>query len=171
MIQLTFSHKTQELVDLYVFNTWKAPWKKRSRQRIGFMIPLAFILFAIATMVNGNSMVPGIVMLVLSGVWLLVFNQVYEKRLATFAKGYYNHEINERFWAEHTYRFTSQNIRMKNEYVDATLQWKAIINYMEQDDVFWLFETLSSAHIIPKRSMSDEQVEAFRNMLASRLVQ
>ena len=167
-MQLKFNNSTQELVDLYVFNTWSAPWKKNTRRKAGIMVPLAFCLFAIALMTNGD-MPTGIVLLVFAGLWLMFYNKIYIKRLTNFAKGYYNHEVNERFWAESTYDFNDAHIRVTNEYIDAKIQWKAIINVIEQDDVYWLFETLSAAHIIPKRILG-EQEEAFKALLASKLL-
>lgn len=168
-MKLKFNNSTQELVDLYVFNTWSAPWKKNTRQKAGVMLPLAFALFALAFLINGTSMALGIVLLVFAGLWLIFYNKIYTNRLEKFAKGYYNHEVNERFWAEHTYDFEDEHIRVTNEYVDAKIQWKAIINVIEQDDVYWLFETLSAAHIIPKRILG-EQEEAFKTLLASKLL-
>jgi hypothetical protein len=168
-MQLKFNNSTQELVDLYVFNTWSAPWKKNTRQKAGVMLPIAFALFAFAFLINGTSMPLGIVLLVCAGLWLIFYNKIYTKRLASFAKGYYNHEVNERFWTESTYDFNDAHIRVINEYVDAKIQWKAIINVIEQDDVYWLFETLSAAHIIPKRILG-EQEAAFKSLLASKLL-
>lgn len=169
-MRLKFSHTTEELVDLYVFNAWTAPWKKKSRQRIGMLLPLAFVLFAIAFIINGTSVPLGVILIVFAALWFGIYDLVYTKRLASFAKGYFSHEINERFWCEYIYEFKDEHIQLSNEYVDAKIQWKAIINYMERDDVFWLYETLSSAHIIPKRIMSEKEINDFKKILSTKLV-
>ena len=169
-MQLKFSHTTKELVDLYVFNTWSAPWRKKNRQRIGFIIPLSFSLFAASFLIDGSSIALGIIFLVMAGLWLIFYNTIYTKRLQHFAKGYYNHQVNERFWVEHTYDFKEDAIHLKNEFVEAKIQWKAIVNVIEENDVFWLFETLTAAHIIPKRLMSEQEQQQFKQMLATKLL-
>lgn len=169
-MKLKFNHTTQELVDLHVFNTWSAPWKKNNRQRMGYMIPLSFGLFALAFIINGTSIPLGILLIVVAALWMLFYDRVFTKRISNFAKGFYNHEVNERFWAEYEYDFNDEFIGLKNEYVEAKIQWKSISNYMERDDVYWLFETLSSAHIIPKRIMSEEERNEFKKILSKNLV-
>lgn len=168
-MQLKFSHNTQELADLHVFNVWSAPWKKASRQKIGFLIPLAFALFATAFLIDGASVVLGIALLVLAGLWLIFYDKVYTYRLNRFAKGHYNHEVNERFWADHSYNFKEEHILIQNKYVETKLQWNAIINVIERDDAFWLFETLTAAHIVPKRVLQGKEME-FKQLLARKLV-
>lgn len=168
-MQLKFSHNTQELADLYVFNTWAAPWKKASRQKIGLLLPLAFALFATAFLLEGASVVLGIVLLVIAGLWLVFYDKLYTYRLNRFAKGHFNHEINERFWAEYSYDFKEEHIFIQNEYVESKLQWNAIMNVIERDDAFWLFETMTAAHIIPKRILQGKEME-FKQLLARKLV-
>ncbi len=168
-MQFKFNLSTPELVDLYVFNTWSAPWKKKSRQRIQFLIPLALALFATAFLLEQEYALGGF-LLTIAILWLIFYDKIYTYRLKQYAKGFYNHEINERFWAETTYDFNPDHIRIINEYQESKLQWKSIINFIERENVFWLFQTLSSAIILPKRVMSDGEQEEFRNLLGRKFV-
>jgi hypothetical protein len=167
-MRLKFSLTTQELANLYVFNAWSAPWRKPNRQRIRFMIPAALGLLGISFIVRGDteSYVAGFLLLIIGVFWMSFCEKIYTARLTNFAKGFYNHEVNQRFWTEHSYDFRDSHIHIKNEYVDATLQWKAIINVIEQDDAYWLFETLTTAHIIPKRVLSGLEERRLRQLLS-----
>ncbi len=169
-MQLKFNLSTPELVDLYVFNNWSAPWKKKSRQRIQTLIPLGLILFGAAFLLD-NQYGMGAVLIIIAALWFFLYDKVYTNRLKHFAQGYYNHEINERFWAENTYHFTPSSILMENEFIKSEIQWKGIINFIENENAFWLFESLATAHIIPKRVLSDTEQENFKRLLASKLIQ
>ncbi len=167
-MQFKFNSSTPELVDLYVFTNWSAPWKQKSRQRIGWLMPVGFLLLALAFLLEQQYFLGGTIA-VLALAWFLFYDKFYTNRLANFAKGFYNHEINERFWAEKTYTFKESHIHLENEYLDAKLQWKGIINIIERENAFWLFETLTAAHIIPKRVMDQNEQEEFRKLLAKKL--
>ncbi len=167
-MQLKFNLSTPELVDLYVFNTWSAPWKKKTRQRMAIFIPLGLILFAAVFFLEEQYAI-GAAVLLIAVLWFFLYDKFYTNRLMQFAKGYYNHEINERFWAENTYTFKESHIQLSNEYIDSRIQWKAISNIQEREHAFWLFETLEMAHIIPKRTMDEKELNHFKKLLALKL--
>lgn len=168
-MKFVFALQTEELAALQVYNQWKAPWQKSQRQRLGIIIPIGVVLFGITFITDGHW-APGISVLILGIFLFLYYKWIHPNRLENSAKGYYNHSINEKFWLKTSYHFTSNEILVENELHKNKIQWKAIKNVIEQKNAFWLFETLTDAHIIPKRTMKQGEVEQFKQLLTKRLI-
>ncbi len=167
-MKFKFNLRLQELVDLYTFNTWEAPWRKKSRQRLQFFLPLAFILFAVSLMIQ-EQYVAGGILIVFAVIWFFIYDTVYKKRVQTFAKSYYNQEANRIFFTSYEYEFKDNLIKIKTDYSKVEMQYQALIDIAEREDVFWLFQSMGSAHIIPKRVMQPEQINTFRNFIIQRI--
>jgi YcxB-like protein len=71
--------------------------------------------------------------------------------------------------AIHTVDFSEAGIHSRNSLSETTLEWGSLVDWKEARGVFALFLSPISFFPVPKRAMTETQLEEFRNLLAAKV--
>ncbi len=164
-MKLKFNLSNKELIDFYCFSAWEAPWHKKIRNSRKVMFPIAFLLVAAALFMS-QQWITGIFVMIVAVLWFFFIEKYTITRLRQNGKIYFNQPFNEKLWAVREYEFKEEYFTTKTEYAEGKFQWKSVMDVMEREDAFWLLDSLTTAHIIPKRALSDEETETLKSLLA-----
>ncbi len=159
-----FNLSMGELVELYMYSSYYAPWRKQTFNKRLLIFTAIYAILGIVFLLEGQYSI-AIAFIILGIIWYFLYPVFYVKRLENYAKHHYNQEVNKRFFLENTYTFSPSHFEISNELIEAKCKWNSIVNIMERENAFWLFETLSNAHIIPKRALSEKDEKEFKDLL------
>lgn len=72
---------------------------------------------------------------------------------------------NKRLHYNHTYTISEESIHIKGGAFNTALAWEKLYNVTESKKCFFIWLSKQSAQIIPKTSMSNEDIKVFRGLI------
>ena len=129
------------------------------------MFPIAFLLIAAALFMSQQWII-AVAITIVAVLWFFFIEKYTTTRLRQNGKIYFNQPFNEKLWVEREYEFMPEYFTVKTEYAESKFQWKSVMDVMEREDAFWLFDSLTTAHIIPKRVLSEKETETLKSLLS-----
>lgn len=75
-----------------------------------------------------------------------------------------NFETNKRIQEEIEYNFTNEKIIVKGESFNLEHEWNKITRIKELKDCFLIYQSKTSADIIPKRNLLESEIQELRNI-------
>lgn len=119
---------------------------------------IVLYLIQLAMVLNGAE-APAIYLLVAGiGILTLLPALIYRKASMVYDS---NPAVNQPI----SYTFTEAGIATKGEGFDSSMSWDQIFRISEQKEAILLFYTKQIANPIPKRNFTEEQLQAFRDLV------
>lgn len=121
---------------------------------------IVIYLVQLVLMLTGSE-APGIYLLV-AGIGILTLLPALVYRKASMA-----YDSNPAINRPIVYTFTQEGVATKGEGFDSQMGWEQIYRVSEQKEAILLFYSKQIANPIPKRNFTEEQLQAFRDLVES----
>lgn len=173
-ISLQYTITKEDYAFYYDYAMWSSGKRKKQRlqsilKQIGFVAVFLGVYFFAGgfTYLSKYSILIILLMFGTSFLSLLGSKNAIDKQLAEFTEN----EDNANIFVETFLTATETDIRIKSNFQESTLKWKAIINKAEINTHYFLFTNAVQALIIPKRAfINNDQKNAFDKILSRTLM-
>ena len=132
-----------------------------SRKSISMKLVIAFgLLVFVAQLIRiiaDPNALEGAVMWVLIVIFLfamMIYSNKYNARKAS--------RHNKKLFEEYTYSINDKQIHIKGKSINTTLLWEKLHKVTESKTAFFIWLNKKNAQIIPKRDLSDDEIEVIR---------
>jgi hypothetical protein len=173
MLAIQYTLSKQDYVNFYTYMYWDVKEKRRARLRNIVKHAIFFLLFCSVFFFSGLY---GRLNSLLSLVFLAFFANIFiplltgKANLVSEAENVANNPDNFSIFSETNLSFLDTSIDMKNDIVQSTLKWQAILKKVEVKDYYYLYLNAMQAIIIPKRAFkNNDEKNTFDKILSRNL--
>lgn len=151
-------HLTEE--DYLHFNMFHVKNSKTARRSLNiqrFLLPVVFIIaaFLFSTFGDLPVMEAFIVYAIVAILWILFYPKYFYRHIAKMTKRMLKEGKNEGMLGDHVMKLTDEGIVDSTANGETKVNWPGIIEFKEDDNNIYLYNSAVSAYILPKRELKD----------------
>lgn len=172
MLNLQYAITKEDYNNYYIFVTWDAPGKQRSRSRYYLRQMGTIVLFTAVFYFTGLfDRSSWFAFLVISFILLTSVLSLTGVRssIRQQAEKISNDPENAALFATANVTISETGISIKDEFSERSFQWPAFIKKLENKDYYFLFYSSLEAIIVPKRVFKGEEHLLFQQLLSKYL--
>lgn len=172
MLDLRFNLKAEEYYSFNYYTTWSAPGRKQYRMLYFGRIVLLYAAVALLYVFSKGTdqWIPDLfIFLGIGLVYFFILPYLVKRSIRNRVKQVLKKEENQHILQESQVVITGEGIIDRDTVSESRYDWEAIVKKAETPDCFYLYTNSYHAIVIPKRTMSKEQVRELNQLLEQHL--
>lgn len=168
-MEITYQLTEEDYLDFNLFAVKNSKTAMRSLKFQQFFPPILYIIFAfVISKVDGTPFLYSfIVFLIVAIIWFIFYPKYFYNTINRRIKKMLKEGKNNNILGEHLMELNEEGVRESSPKGEEKANWASIIDFQENAEYLFLFNSSFSAFILPKRELKD--VEEIRNYIRSRL--
>lgn len=168
-MQINYSLTEEDYLNFNMFHIKNSKTAINAMKKQRFLPPILFLILSFVFSAAGDVSFLGmfITFFLISILWVIFYPKYFYSYVIRNTKKMVKEGKNGDLLGNHTMMMTKEGIVDSTSIGETKVNWSGMMNFKEDNDYFYLYNSSISAYIIPKRELKD--IEKIRNYLKSKV--